>query len=74
MSDWTNRLNSERLCRDMQLKEREAAVALREQRVGRMDSELLATFGALPNGNSSSSKEARLFNPCPCDCQLPAPS
>ena len=73
MSDWTSRLSSEHLCRDMQLKEREAAVALREQRVGCMDSELLATFGALPNGSSSSSKEARL-SPCPCGCQIPAPS
>ena len=33
-------------------------MALREQRVGGgMDSDLLATFGDLPNGNSSSSKE-----------------
>lgn len=45
------------LCRDRQLDEREAGVALREQRVGGMDADLLATFGALPNGNSSASKE-----------------
>ena len=44
-------------CRERQLNEREAAVALREQRVGSMDSDLLATFGDLPNGNSSASKE-----------------
>ena len=63
MSSWTSHFSSQQLCRDMQLNEREAAVALREQRVGRMDSELLATFGALPDGSSSSSKEARLFSP-----------
>ena len=45
------------LHRDRQLDEREAGVALREQRVGGMDADLLATFGALPNGNSSASKE-----------------
>lgn len=63
MSSWTRRSSCECLYRDMQLNEREAAVALREQRVGRMDSELLATFGALPDGSSNFNKEARLFSP-----------
>ena len=62
MDGLTSRFSSDDFCRDVQLNEREAAVALREQRVGHMDSELLATFGALPNGNSSSSKEARILS------------
>ena len=74
MSGRTSCFSSEYVCRDIQLNEREAAVALREQRVGRMDSELLATFGALPNGNSSFSKEAGYFSPCPCGCQILASS
>lgn len=51
------------LRRDRQLNEREAAVALREQRVGGMDSDLLATFGDHPNGKSSASKEVGTL-PC----------
>ena len=43
--------------REKALDEREKAIALRERRVGGMDEELLATFGTLPNGTSSASKE-----------------
>ena len=50
-----------RLRRDRHLDEREAAVALLEQRVGGMDSDLLATFGDHPNGNSSASKEVGML-------------
>ena len=57
------------LLRDRQLREREAAVELREKRVGGMDSDLLATFGDLPNGNSTASKKVAELCCAPHDFQ-----